>query len=128
MPAAAQAPEPKVGQLSNRSEIAIVPVMTSEKLFQRRIEDFACEHCGAEVKGNGYTNHCPHCLWSKHVDINPGDRAANCQGAMEPYAIEVRGTEYAILHRCVKCGFERKNRSVANDDFEAILAIAKGKI
>ncbi len=101
--------------------------MTSDKLFQRRIEDFTCEHCGTSVQGNGYTNHCPRCLWSKHVDINPGDRAAACQGAMEPKAIEVKGAEYTIVHRCVTCGYERKNRSVANDDFEAILAVAKGR-
>ncbi|MFN2146641.1 MAG: RNHCP domain-containing protein, partial [Anaerolineales bacterium] len=35
--------------------------------FQRRIEYFICEHCGAEVSGVGFTNHCPVCLWSKHV-------------------------------------------------------------
>ena len=43
--------------------------------FTRKVEDFTCEHCGREVHGNGYTNHCPHCLHSKHVDVNPGDRA-----------------------------------------------------
>ena len=48
--------------------------------FIRKTEDFICEHCGREVRGNGYTNHCPYCLWSKHVDINPGDRAAGCGG------------------------------------------------
>ncbi|MFA6992594.1 MAG: RNHCP domain-containing protein, partial [Candidatus Gracilibacteria bacterium] len=40
------------------------------KRFSRTIEDFVCEKCGAKVKGDGYTNHCPKCLWSKHVDIN----------------------------------------------------------
>ena len=100
--------------------------MTPDKLFQRRIEDFVCEHCGVEVKGNGYTNHCTKCLWSKHVDINPGDRAATCKGAMEPRGLMVQGSNYTILHRCLICGFERKNRSVAEDDFETILALAKG--
>jgi hypothetical protein len=52
----------------------------SSKNFQRVIEDFECEHCGHLEEGNGYTNHCTSCLWSKHVDINPGDRAAECQG------------------------------------------------
>ena len=41
--------------------------------FTRNIEDFTCEHCGATVKGNGYTNHCPMCLWSKHVDVDQGE-------------------------------------------------------
>jgi len=46
------------------------------RLFTRNIENFTCERCGAAVEGNGFTNHCPACLCSKHVDINPGDRAA----------------------------------------------------
>ncbi|MBR6751902.1 MAG: RNHCP domain-containing protein, partial [Alphaproteobacteria bacterium] len=44
------------------------------KQFVKRVENFTCAHCGAEVFGNGYTNHCPKCLWSRHVDNNPGDR------------------------------------------------------
>ena len=52
------------------------------KKFIKVKEDFVCEHCGAEVKGDGYTNHCPKCLWSKHVDVHPGDRAAECGGMM----------------------------------------------
>ena len=58
------------------------------KRFSRRTEDFTCEHCGTKVKGNGYTNHCPQCLYSKHVDINPGDRLSDCGGLMEPIDIE----------------------------------------
>jgi len=54
-----------------------------KKRFQKRIEDFVCERCGAFVKGTGYTDHCPECLWSKHVDVNPGDREAECGGLME---------------------------------------------
>ncbi|MBN8548848.1 MAG: RNHCP domain-containing protein [Deltaproteobacteria bacterium] len=101
--------------------------MTIDKLFQRRIEDFTCEHCATAVKGNGYTNHCPKCLWSKHVDIHPGDRAQSCKGPMQPVAVEVKGTQYTILHRCLTCGFERRNRSVAEDDFEALLKVAGGE-
>ena len=56
--------------------------------FQRRIENFVCEHCGEKVIGDGYTNHCPKCLWSKHVDVNPGDRMAHCGGMMKPEALE----------------------------------------
>ena len=64
---------------------------TPPKKFQRTIEDFTCEQCNFAVKGNGYTNHCPKCLWSKHVDVNPGDRAATCGGLMEPIGAEVGG-------------------------------------
>lgn len=97
------------------------------KLFQRRVEDFTCEHCGARVTGSGYTNHCPRCLWSKHVDVNPGDRAATCGGLMKPVALEGGSPEYVIVHRCERCGFERRNKAVSTDDAEALLAIARAK-
>jgi len=97
--------------------------MSDSRRFQRRIESFHCLNCGALVDGDGYTNHCPRCLWSRHVDINPGDRAATCQGPMEPVEYEVKGGETTILHRCTVCGFERRNRTAPNDDLDAILAI-----
>jgi ribosomal protein L32 len=77
------------------------------------------------VQGNGYTNHCPNCLWSRHVDVNPGDRACACGGAMPPVSVESKGGEYIITHRCEVCGFERRNRSVAGDNFEALLDLAR---
>lgn len=96
--------------------------------FQRRKEDFVCENCGQEIMGSGYTNHCPHCLWSKHVDINPGDRKETCQGMMEPVGVEsVRG-DYDILFRCVNCGVERRNKTKKGDDFETMLKIARGRL
>jgi len=96
-----------------------------EPKFQRRIEDFRCENCGAQVAGNGFTNHCPKCLWSKHVDINPGDRAELCQGMMEPVGVESKSTGYRILFRCRRCGQERWNKTAPEDDFEILLQIAK---
>jgi hypothetical protein len=95
------------------------------KKFQRRIEDFTCERCGCEVKGSGYTNHCPSCLWSKHVDVNPGDRQSSCGGSMQPAALEKRGKDYILLHRCVRCGFERRNRSVPEDDFASVIELSR---
>ena len=91
--------------------------------FTRRVEDFTCAVCGTVVKGDGYTNHCSHCLWSKHVDINPGDRASSCLGLMEPIRIESKGGEYIITHQCTECGFEKRQRSYPNDRFEALLEI-----
>ncbi len=95
------------------------------KNFARNIEDFVCENCGATVKGNGYTNHCPKCLCSKHVDINPGDRAESCGGIMRPIGLEQKKGEYIIIHKCEKCGFVRKNKSSADDDFNYILKLAR---
>lgn len=98
--------------------------MKSRK-FQRNIEDFACENCGFEVLGTGYTNHCPKCLWSKHVDMNPGDRLSDCKGMMEPIAVEIKDGEYDIVHECVKCGFKKKNKVAKEDDFEKVVEISK---
>lgn len=93
--------------------------------FTRTIEDFTCEHCGHSVKGSGYTNHCPKCLWSKHVDVNPGDREEVCGGQMRPIRIEGSATEPRIIHKCEKCGMERPVKAASGDDTEAILEIAK---
>jgi len=95
------------------------------KRFQRRVEDFVCEHCGIHVKGTGYTNHCPKCLWSKHVDVHPGDRAAGCTGMMEPIRVEGTSSEYSIVQKCVVCGHERKNAAAPEDDTDAVIAVAK---
>jgi hypothetical protein len=95
------------------------------KKFQRKIENFVCANCGAKVKGNGYTNHCPNCLWSKHVDINPGDRASDCGGLMEPIGIELKNGEYILTLNCLKCGHIRKNKTISEDNFDKIVELAK---
>lgn len=92
--------------------------------FKRTIEDFICGNCGEEVKGDGYTNHCPSCLWSKHVDINPGDRAAECGGMMRPAKVEIEKGEYVLTHRCVKCGREKRNKMSPKDNFQEVLKIS----
>ena len=99
-------------------------IMVAFKRFQRVKEDFVCKNCGLLVYGGGYTNHCPHCLWSKHVDVNPGDRHAECQGLMRPVFVDIRGGRYVILHRCESCGHEKWNKAADNDDFEAILRLS----
>jgi len=98
------------------------------KKFQKTKENFVCQNCGFQVTGGGYTNHCPNCLWSKHVDINPGDRQAICQGMMEPVDIELKEKEYIILHRCVQCGLEKKNKASKDDNFDAIVQISSHQV
>ncbi len=98
--------------------------MLGNPTFIRTTEDFDCERCGARVTGNGYTNHCPHCLWSKHVDVHPGDRLARCQGLMEPVEVYVRGIEYTLLHRCCVCSHEKRNRTAPDDNYAAILELS----
>lgn len=94
------------------------------KKFQRKIENFTCENCEAKIKGNGYTNHCPRCLWSKHVDVNPGDRLAGCGGLMAPVGLETKRSDYSIIHRCLKCGKEMKNKTAEGDSFEEVIKLS----
>ena len=88
--------------------------------FIKTTEDFTCEHCGAKVVGDGYTNHCPICLWSKHVDIHPGDRASDCLGLMRPVSFVKKGEEIILTHRCEKCGHEKANKLSAGDELAVL--------
>ncbi len=94
------------------------------KKFTHNNDAFICEVCGTynpPARGT-CRNHCIKCLCSKHVDINPGDRAANCGGIMRPVRIELKsGLPDRIVHVCEKCGFQRPNK-VAEDDDRAIIA------
>ncbi len=92
--------------------------------FERRRENFVCQHCGAYVEGNGYTDHCPHCLYSKHVDIHPGDRQADCGGLMEPVGLEIKGGEYRIKYRCQKCGYTHWVKADPKDDREVLISLS----
>lgn len=96
-----------------------------DKLFKRKKEDFICENCSTRVMGDGYTNHCPHCLWSKHVDKNPGDRAETCSGDMKPCDVEQKGKDIVLTHKCQTCGFSKKNKLSKDDNFEKALEIVK---
>ena len=88
-------------------------VMESKR-FTKNDDGFVCAHCGKTVEPLGYTsrNHCPFCLWSLHVDVNPGDRASECGGALEPVsAVPDAKRGYIIIHRCRKCGALRRNKA-----------------
>lgn len=92
-------------------------------------ESFTCRVCGRLViptgAGSNHRNHCPNCLCSVHLDIEPGDRASECGGVMEPIAVWVRGRgEWAIIHRCVVCGALVSNRIAAYDNPLKLMSIA----
>ncbi|OHB14902.1 MAG: hypothetical protein A2431_02840 [Candidatus Zambryskibacteria bacterium RIFOXYC1_FULL_39_10] len=95
--------------------------------FKRKIEDFVCEKCGLQVKGDGFTNHCPKCLYSKHVDIFPGDRSEDCDGLMAPISAEENGGEWSVIHKCQKCQKLQKNKISKEDDFDKVVEISQGK-
>lgn len=99
--------------------------MRGPKRFTRVVEDFNCEQCGTYVRGTGYTNHCHACLWSKHVDINPGDRSAMCGGMMEPILVETEKQETVLTHTCTRCGHVKRNKTSPIDSIDAILTIVQ---
>lgn len=92
-------------------------------------EAFFCRSCGKPVPlpegGTTQRNHCPHCLTSLHLDDTPGDRSAGCGGLMEPIGVWVRrGGEWALLHRCRKCGVIHSNRIAGDDSPLKLLSLA----
>ncbi len=107
-----------------------------QKRFTKNDAAFVCAHCGKAVSPLGYTsrNHCPFCLWSKHLDVLPGDRAADCGGDMRPIRVLTdprRG--YIIVHKCTKCGAERKNRAAHEakcqpDDLRLLIRLTAGPL
>lgn len=99
------------------------------KKFNRLDEGFICENCGKEVLKLNYSSrdHCPFCLFSKHVDINPGDRANLCQGLMKPIDLEKFNNTYKIVYKCCKCGEIHKNIMANDDDFNEIINISSNK-
>lgn len=98
-----------------------------DSLFTEIDEEFICENCGKKVSKLGYScrNHCNYCLHSKHVDKNPGDRAEECHGILEPIGIETNPKKgYVIVFRCKKCGAIRKNKAAEDDNMELIIELS----
>lgn len=93
--------------------------------FKKVVENFVCGNCANMVSGSGYTNHCPKCLWSKHVDIEPGDRAATCHGMMKPIDLEAEGSDYMLTLECEMCSLRKRNKTSETDDQESIVALSK---
>lgn len=88
-------------------------------------ETFICKNCNRTVSplefGSEHRNHCPFCLHSRHMDLNPGDRRSGCRGLMKPISIWIKNKkEWSLIHRCEKCGFIRPTR-IAGDDNETLL-------
>lgn len=99
------------------------------KRFKMIDEDFTCIVCGKNVKALGVTarDHCPYCLCSMHVDINPGDRLNSCKGVLKPIDIDKFKDTYKIVYKCDKCGKLHRNIVASDDDFDKILDIMAHK-
>ena len=99
------------------------------KKFNELDEKFICENCGFNVDKLFYScrDHCPNCLYSKHVDINPGDRKNKCQGLLMPIGIEKFKDSFKIIYKCRKCGKEHKNIVAKDDNINEIINLSVKK-
>ncbi len=96
------------------------------KRFNMIDENFICDNCHKQVNKLNYSarDHCPYCLYSKHLDINPGDRANDCHGLMEPIGIEKYKNTYKIIYKCSKCNKLHKNIIADDDNFDEIIKLS----
>ncbi len=96
------------------------------KKFIMRDENFICENCHKNVQKLNYTarDHCPFCLYSKHVDINPGDRMNSCKGLLIPIDLEKYKNTYKIIYKCSKCNQIHKNIIANDDDYHKIIELS----
>ena len=89
---------------------------------------FRCVVCDADVRpltNGSYRNHCPQCLSSLHVDVEPGDRQSSCGGVMDAVALRRVPKGLQIVHRCRRCGRMSPNkvadRGDQPDDVDALI-------
>jgi hypothetical protein len=110
-----------------------------DRLMQATSDGFYCGHCHVFVScttvlsGVINRNHCPYCLWSKHLDLfKPGDRLAACKGNMVPVALTLKKSykkygeglgEMMLVHMCTECSKISINRIAADDIAETIVGI-----
>lgn len=95
------------------------------KSFIKNKEDFVCEHCDTQIAGTGYTNHCHECFYSKHVDIQPGDRLEACRALMKPISVQGSINNLTITHQCTLCSFTRNNKIQTEDNLEKLAELVK---
>ena len=74
----------------------------------KTIIDFTCEHCGRpvprELGKDPPRNHCPFCLWSKHVELGDQVDYPPCGALMRGVDVS-DGDGAEVVWRCLGCGF-----------------------
>ena len=91
------------------------------KRFRKNDSGFICANCGYKVLPliRSSRDHCPKCLYSLHVDINPGDRANPCGGLLKPVSAEPDSKRgYIINYVCEKCSETHRNRAAYPADIQ----------
>lgn len=97
-------------------------------MFVKNDDSFICKHCGSQVEKLGYTSrdHCNKCLYSLHVDIEPGDRLNECRGLLRPVNVLNTGKkQMQIEYVCTKCKAKVRNIVASDDNEEEILNVIK---
>lgn len=90
--------------------------------FKMINETFICENCKNNIEIHpqwSARNHCPHCLYSKHLDKDfPWDRLSECKWLMKPIDIDYKKNKWNMIkHRCVICQKEILNKVAPDDNF-----------
>jgi len=90
--------------------------------FKMINDSFKCENCLTIIKKHpqwSARNHCPHCLYSKHLDEKfPGDRISECLGLMTPIDIDYKKNKWNMIkHKCTNCWKEILNKIAPDDNF-----------
>ena len=85
-------------------------------------ESFICENCNKKIEKHpewSARNHCPFCLYSKHLDtLMPGDRLSNCLSLMAPIGIDKKKNKgWMVEHKCLKCRKKILNKLASDDNF-----------
>ena len=107
--------------------------------YPQSFGDFRCAHCQHIVSsahllsGVNNRNHCPYCLWSRHLDLyTAGDRLSACKAPMQPLVLTTKRSrnkygcghgELMLVHLCTGCGNISINRIAADDDAGTLLEI-----
>ncbi len=121
------------------------PGRFSRRQPNRMEKGFRCEYCGAYVytlpmiAGVNNRNHCPFCLWSRHVDhLKPGDRMSACKAVMQPIGLTVKQThdkymtdkmgELMLIHHCRDCSKLSINRIAADDQTEMVAGVFRASL
>ncbi|MCD5380347.1 RNHCP domain-containing protein [Candidatus Gracilibacteria bacterium] len=92
------------------------------KKFTMINEGFECDNCSQKIiphPTGSARNHCPVCLYSKHLDdVSPGDRNSECYGLMEPIGIDYKKNKGDMIkHKCTKCDKVILNQIAPDDSF-----------
>jgi RNHCP domain len=112
---------------------------TTRSIRSQTDDGFLCKHCNSYILSASFLsgvqnrNHCPICLWSRHMDWREaGDRLSACKSPMKPIGLTVKATwkkygsghgELMLIHLCTECENLSINRIAADDDPQNIFTI-----